>query len=89
MMMRARERERSWSRPVTGWNFELYDIHHWLRKSHRERGHAAIYHVGVGGFELELGKVVTWVLENCFTVCLCAGVQTWGKKGLAEASYAW
>ena len=55
-MMTARERERSWNRPVTGWNFELYDIHHWLRKSHRERGHAAIYHVGVGGFELELGK---------------------------------
>ena len=56
MMMRAREQERSWNRPVTGWNFELYDIHHWLRKSHRERGHAAICHVGVGGFELELGK---------------------------------
>ena len=22
-------------------------------------------------------------------VCLCVGVQTWGKKGLAEDSYAW
>ena len=45
--------------------------------------------MGVEGLELELGKVVTWVLESYFMVCLCAEVQTWGKKGLAEASYAW